>query len=92
MDSGADHLQLPEEILDDIGIIHDPEDGFETVLDASLCNVNFKVFKDVEVEIEGNKITVETVLSLPGVPALLGRTAFLSAIDVGFDDDGWLYK
>jgi|TARA_R110002124_G_scaffold24167_2_gene88904 hypothetical protein len=90
VDSGADYMQLPKEILEDIGI--DIPDDKTTVLDASLCNVIFEVFYDVEVVIEGKKTILDKVLSNPGVPPLLGRTAFLQVLDVGFDDDGWLHK
>tara|TARA_R110000796_G_scaffold88471_1_gene190332 strand:- start:9955 stop:10206 length:252 start_codon:yes stop_codon:yes gene_type:complete len=83
-------MQLPKEILEDIGI--DIPDDKTTVLDASLCNVIFEVFYDVEVVIEGKKTILDKVLSNPGVPPLLGRTAFLQVLDVGFDDDGWLHK
>lgn len=92
VDSGADYLQIPEQILQALGISWDPSWGFVPVMDASMCNFSFRVYRNITVGIEGKTVLVPEIISLPDVPALLGRTAFLKAMHVGFDGTGWLYK
>ena len=89
VDSGADYFQLPEELLQQAG--YSPV-GTKRVMDASLCNFSFNAYSQIEVEIEGHRVIVQDVLANPEVPALLGRNGFLTAIDVGFDGRGWLYR
>ncbi|WP_155839261.1 hypothetical protein [Hyphomonas chukchiensis] len=89
VDTGADWLQLPEEALYQLGYT---SSGSTPVLDASMCNVPFNIYNGVEVEIEGQSVTLDHVLARPGVPALLGRAAFFTVFEPGFDRTGWLYR
>ncbi len=92
VDSGADYLQVPEAALATVGINWVPAWGHEQVMDASFCNFAFRVYRNVEIGIEGKRFALPKLISSPNVPPLLGRSAFLAAMDVGFDSSGWLFR
>jgi len=89
VDTGADYLQLPEIAAREVGL---PVTGtLRTVATASGV-VTLNVLSGVVAEIEGHRVTVDLVLT-PGDdgPAILGRQALLSALEVGFNRREWLW-
>ena len=90
VDSGADRLQLDTAIAHQLGI---PLNN-ATIKNVQMANGSFtkyQLVKDIDLEIEGEKIKTD-VLFATGIPPLLGRSAFLKAITIGIDNSGWLYK
>lgn len=93
VDSGADYLQLPSQFAQRIGVNVSTHGKAVSMAVAGGGTVQFIRVPSVPVQIEGKLVRVDCLFS-PNQAAtpLLGRTAFLAAIDVGIDVNGWLYK
>lgn len=93
LDSGADYLQLDSYWAHQLRI--DPKRQ-GTPLSVTLAGGGTRSYDFVRrltVEIEGKRVVVDCLFSTgAGATPLLGRLAFLAAVDVGLDVNGWLYK
>lgn len=91
VDTGADYLQLPE----DIGIQAGLPLHLADVQPAKNSNgdlTSFRLLRGVEVEIEGARVQVDILFGPRGSMCLAGRTALLEAFDIGMDANNWLYE
>lgn len=91
VDSGADDLQIHRSFASKLGINLQTQGQVEPVQTASGSVIKVTRVKNVDVEIEGRGIKVDCLFGLNKTP-ILGRTAILTALDFGFDVNGWLLK
>ena len=91
VDTGADRIQLDADIGVNAGYDVFHPDNIVTANIADGSSAQFFKVKGITVEIEGVPI-VEDILFQKNAPNLLGRRAFLKAIEIGVDKDGWLFK
>jgi predicted aspartyl protease len=91
IDTGADFLQVLDSLAAKIGIDLTTQGTPKWIQTAGGGSTLVTEVQNVEVEIEGKRIQI-TCLFGTNQTTLLGRTAVLAAIDVGFDVNGWLLK
>lgn len=93
VDSGADYLQLEDTIAHSIGLGSTLASApSATVTVSSGATVSMKLLSGVRVTIESTTVLVDVLFSPAPSDALLGRTGFLAAIDVGVHSSGWMFK
>jgi predicted aspartyl protease len=88
IDTGADHLELPNKVARQLGINLGAFPS-QTISTAG-GYISVTVVRNFSVEIE-KKLVQVTAHFLPITTALLGLRAVLAAIDLGFDISNWLY-
>lgn len=89
VDSGADYLQLPEDVAVQAGLSLQTAQ-IKPVKTSSGNLVNYKLLIGVKIEIEGKKITTDIMFGPPNCLCIAGRVALLSAYDIGLDLKSWL--
>jgi predicted aspartyl protease len=89
VDTGADYLQLPEDVGIAAGLSFSTA-ATKSVKTSSGSVANYRLVTDVDVEIEGKKIKTAVMFGPANCMCLVGRIALLSAFDIGFDTGSWL--
>lgn len=93
MDSGADYLQVEDTVAHTVGLGSALSHATPvTVTLASGATVTMKMLTGVKVTIESVTKTIDVLFCPAPSDALLGRTGFLAAIDVGIHHNGWMHR
>ncbi|HEY8768182.1 MAG TPA: retropepsin-like aspartic protease [Dehalococcoidia bacterium] len=89
VDTGADHMHLPTEAAEEVGI--DLSGAVAVILDTAGGSVTMDQL-EVGVDIHGRRVTVPVNFA-PGAEALLGRQAIFEALGAaGFTTSEWLLQ
>lgn len=91
VDSGADHMLIDEGWLFAGGYSSSNKVRSTSARTAGGTTMTVGIYRNIDVKIEGNPVRLAQVQAARGVADLLGRSAFLTAMDIGFDSQGWLY-
>ena len=89
VDTGADYLQLPEDIAIQAGLSLQTAQ-IKSIKTSSGNLETYKLLTGVKIEIEGKRIITDIMFGPPNCLCLAGRIALLTAYDIGLDSKSWL--
>ncbi len=90
VDTGADYLMLPDTYAQQVGLSLSSAQPYGYWTANSWATS--KILRNLDVIVEGLRITIDVVFDplCPSGP-ILGRSALLAAIEVGFNDKEWYW-
>lgn len=91
VDSGADYLQVDGQVAVALNL-NMKSVRRHIIISANGTRSGCPLLPGVFVTLEGKKVAVDLLLGPPNTIPIIGRTAFLAAIEFGMDYQGWLYK
>lgn len=95
VDTGADYTQIDDSFARSLGIsLTDHHASPHNVSYGNGGSLATTLVDNVEIEVEGNRITTPVIFGTfgQGVPPILGRISIVSAIELGIDSTGWLFR
>lgn len=92
VDSGADYLQVEAQVAITLNLDMSKAISYSLMSSNGIQSI-YPLLPGVSVTMEGKRVaTTNLLLGPPNVVPIIGRTAFLAAIEFGMDRQGWLYK